>query len=147
MTKNGKMTSRERVLTAFAHEEPDHVPAWLGAAPETRELLMEQLDLEDDEALSLYLGDDFRRVFAKYAGPAEFSPDENLLPGSTYRTPFGIERHGYGYGMPREHPLINATLKEVHDYPWPDPEWMDPSQISAEIEQWGGQYAILCGDW
>ena len=96
MTKNGEMTSRERVLTAFDHEEADHVPAWLGAAPETRELLMEQLGLEDDEALSLYLGDDFRRVFAKYAGPAEFSPDENLLPGSTYRTPFGIERHGYG---------------------------------------------------
>ncbi len=48
----GKMSSRERVLTAFAHEEPDRVPAWLGAAPETRELLVEHLGLEDDEALS-----------------------------------------------------------------------------------------------
>ncbi len=47
----GKMSSRERVLTAFDHEEPDHVPAWLGAAPETRELLVEHLVLEDDEAL------------------------------------------------------------------------------------------------
>lgn len=28
------MTSRERVLTAFAHREPDRVPAWLGAPPE-----------------------------------------------------------------------------------------------------------------
>jgi hypothetical protein len=28
------MASRERVLTAFAHEEPDRVPRWCGASPE-----------------------------------------------------------------------------------------------------------------
>ena len=80
MTQNNKMTSKERVLTAFAHEEPDHVPAWLGAAPETRDMMIEHLELEDDEALSVYLGDDFRRVYTKYAGPAASSPDENLYP-------------------------------------------------------------------
>ncbi len=142
-----KMSSKERVLAAFEHEEPDHVPAWLGAAPETRKILAEHLGLENDEALSAYLGDDFRRVYAKYAGPDEFSPDANLMPGSTYRTPFGIERYGYGYGMPRNMPLKKATLKEVHDYPWPNPAWMDPAGIRAEVEQWGGQYAILGGDW
>ena len=141
------MTSRERVLTAFEHEEPDRVPAWLGAAPETREIMRDHLGLEDDEALSVYLGDDFRRVHASYSGPDEFSPTANLMPGSTYRTPFGIERYGYGYGMPRNMPLKNATLAEVHAYPWPDPAWMDPADIRAEIEQWHGQYAILGGDW
>ena len=28
------MTSRERVLAAFRHEEPDRVPRWCGASPE-----------------------------------------------------------------------------------------------------------------
>ena len=28
------MTPRERVLTAFAHQEPDQVPRWCGASPE-----------------------------------------------------------------------------------------------------------------
>jgi len=147
MPDDGSMTSRERVLTAFAFEEPDHVPAWLGAAPETRELLVEHLGLADDEALSVYLGDDFRRVFATYAGPPESGPEANLAPGSTYRTPFGVERHGYGYGMPREHPLADATLREVHDYAWPDPAWMSVSGIRAEIGRWHGEYAILGGDW
>ena len=147
MPKNGSMTSRERVLAAFAFEEPDHVPAWLGAAPETRQMMVDHLGLADDEALSVYLGDDFRRVFATYAGPAEYGPDADLAPGSTYRTPFGVERHGYGYGMPREHPLAGATPTEVHDYPWPDPAWMSVSGVRAEIERWGGQYAILGGDW
>jgi uroporphyrinogen-III decarboxylase len=142
-----KMTSRERVLATFEHEEPDRVPAWLGAAPETRQIMVDHLGLAGDEALSAYLGDDFRRVHATYAGPDEFSPTTNLRPGSTYRTPFGIERYGYGYGMPRNMPLKNATLAEVHAYPWPDPAWMNPSGIKAEVEQLNGQYAVLGGDW
>jgi len=147
MPDDGSMTPRERVLAAFAFEEPDRVPAWFGAAPETRQLLIDHLGLEDDEALSVYLGDDFRRVFATYAGPAESSPEANLAAGSTYRTPFGVERHGYGYGMPRSNPLAGATLKEIHAYAWPDPGWMSVSGIRAEIERWQGEYAILGGDW
>lgn len=143
-----QMTSRERVLAAFEHVEPDRVPAWLGASPEFRELAREHLGLDDDENLSLYLRDDFRRVFANYAGPEEFGPFHNLQPGATYRTPFGVERHGYGYGMPLNRPLVNATtLDEVHGYSWPDPEWMDVSHIRDEVSQYDGQYAILGGDW
>ncbi len=143
-----QMTSRERVLAAFEHVEGDHVPTWLGASPEFRELAMRHLGLEDDESLSVYLGDDFRRVFAKYAGPEEFGPDFNLQPGATYRTPFGVERHGYGYGMPLNRPLANATtLAEVHEYSWPEPEWMDISHIRHEVLQHDGQYAMLGGDW
>jgi hypothetical protein len=96
-----KMTSKERVMAAFDHEEPDRVPAWLGASPEFRELLIKRLDLADDEALSVYVGDDFRRVYATYAGPDEFSPDQNLSPGATYRTPFS--QAPAGYGMPVDH--------------------------------------------
>ena len=101
-----RMTSKERVLAAFEYVEPDQVPAWLGASPEFRELARQHLGLEDDEGLSVYLGDDFRRVFASYAGPEEFGPFYNLQPEATYRTPFGVERHGYGYGMPLNRPLV-----------------------------------------
>jgi uroporphyrinogen decarboxylase len=143
-----EMTSRERVLAAFEHKEPDHVPTWLGASPEFRELARRHLGLEDDESLSLYLGDDFRRVFASYAGPQERGPLYNLRPDATYRTPFGVERHGYGYGMPLNRPLLNATtVDEVHAYAWPDPEWMDVSQVRQDALEYNAQYAILGGDW
>ena len=102
MTQNRKMSSRERVLTTFTREEPDYVPAWLGAAPETRELLIERLGLADDEALSEYLGDDFRRVYAKYAGPDEFSPDANLM--------------NVFYKMYDEPELIDALLEKIVDH-------------------------------
>ncbi len=123
------------------------MPCWLGASPEFKELARAHLHLADDEALLDYLGDDFRRVYASYAGPAERAPFENLAPGSTWRSPFDVERHGYGYGMPRSSPLRHASLQQVHAYPWPDPEWMDVSQVRADARRYGGEYAILGGDW
>ncbi|MHC4658080.1 MAG: uroporphyrinogen decarboxylase family protein [Planctomycetota bacterium] len=141
MASGKKMTSRERVLAAFEHREPDRVPAWCGASVEFWEKAKHELHL-DDEGLRVRFGDDFRRVFAEYAGP-EFS----LSEGATSRTIFGIERRGMGYGQPINHPLSNATLKQVHDYPWPDLQWMNVSNIKAEAQVYGREYAILGGDW
>ena len=136
-----RLTSRERVLTSFSHEEPDRVPCWCGASEEFWTKAKRQLQL-DDEGLRVRFGDDFRRVFAKYAGP-----DFPLSEGATSLTVFGIERHGLGYGQPLSHPLTRATIKEIHDYPWPEPAWMDVSNIKAEAQSYHSQYAILGGDW
>lgn len=135
------MTSRERVMTAFAHEEPDRVPAWCGASPEFWAKARQKLNL-DDEGLRIRFGDDFRRVFARYVGPGF-----PLGQGATYRTPFGVDRHGLGYGQPMSFPLAGATLDEVEKYPWPDPAWMDVSAIRTEAERHHPAYAVLGGDW
>jgi uroporphyrinogen decarboxylase len=143
------MTSRERVFVAFAHRQPDRVPAWLGASPEFRALARLLLRLPADEDLSLYIGDDFRRVTAKFAGPADRSPDSNFtFSDATSRTPFEVERHGYGYGQPLVHPLKDAqTPADLDKYPWPDPGWMDVSHIRSEALTWNGRCAVLGGDW
>ncbi len=136
------MTPRERVLAAFQHEEPDRVPRWCGASPEFLAKAQQQLHLPDAESVFVRFGDDFRRVFARYTGP-EFP----LSPGATSRTIFGVERAGLGYGQPLSHPLARATLAEIHDYPWPDPQWQDVSWIRDDALAWYRQYAILGGDW
>ncbi len=136
------MNSRDRVLAVFEHEIPDRVPCWCGASEEFLEKAKKELRL-DDEGLRLRFRDDFRRVFAEYAGP-EFALEH---PQATYRTPFGIEREGYGYGQPLSHPLADATVNQVHDYPWPDPDWMDVSKIRDSAQAYKGQFAILGGDW
>ena len=136
------MTSRERVRRAFAHREPDRVPAWCGSSPEFWAEAKLSLGL-DDEGLRRRLGDDFRRVYASYRGP-----ELELSPGATWKSPFGIEREGIGYGQPLSHPLKDAqSVREVLDYPWPDPAWMDVSHVKADAESHGGEYAILGGDW
>jgi uroporphyrinogen decarboxylase len=141
------MTSRERVLAAFAHAEPDRVPRWCGAAPEFIAKAKRQLGLADTEQLFVRFGDDFRRVHARYVGPDELSPDGHLAPGATYRSPFGVERHGFGYGMPMTTPLATATLRQIHAYPWPDPASMEVAHIRDEALAWGRRYAILGGAW
>ena len=135
------MTSRERVLAAFAHEAPDRVPAWCGASTEFWGKAKKVLAL-DDEGLRLRFHDDFRRVFATYRGPEYPLPE-----GATCRTVFGVNRAGMGYGQPLNHPLAGAGLDDIRDYAWPDPEWMDVSAIRAEAQAYRGEYAILGGDW
>ena len=136
------MNSRERVLTAFAYREPDRVPCWCGASPEFWTKAKRELRIADDEALRVRLGDDFRRVTARYAGPAP-----RLSSGATTRTVFGVERHGQGYGQPMSHPLADVPLAQIPAYAWPKPDWMDVSHIRAEALAWDRQYAILGGDW
>ena len=136
------MTPRERVLTAFDHAEPDRVPRWCGASVEFWAKAKGQLSL-DDEALRVRFGDDFRRIVAVDTGN-----DAPLAhPEATSRTVFGIERHGLGWGQPLDHPLKDATLDDVHNFPWPDPGRIDASKLIAQAGQWNGQYAILGGDW
>lgn len=136
------MTSRQRVLASFWHEQPDRVPIWCGLSSEFRQKACLQLGL-DEEGLLHRLGDDFRRVNARYVGPTF----ELHLPGATTRTPFGVERAGLGYGQPINHPLQDATLAQVHEHPWPDPAWLDVSHLQADAKVWGRHYAILGGDW
>jgi len=136
------MNSRERVLTAFDHEAPDRVPCWCGASVDFWEKAKNELSL-DDEGLLVRFRDDFRRVFAEYDGP-EFALEH---ASATCRTPFGIEREGYGYGQPLTHPLADADVRQVHDYPWPDPAWMNVSKIKSAAQAYNGRFAILGGDW
>ena len=136
-----RLTSRERVLATFDHAEPDRVPAWCGSSAEFWAKAKRQLGL-DDEGLRIRFGDDFRRVWAKYTGP-----QVPLQPRAVYATPFGIQRHGMGYGQPMSHPLADATIEQIHDYSWPDPDWMDVSAIRDEALTYDRQYAVLGGDW
>ena len=129
-------------MAVYEHELPDRVPCWCGASVEFWEKAKKELSL-DDEGLRLRFRDDFRRVFAEYAGP-DFPLEHKQ---ATYRTVFGIERIGYGYGQPTSHPLADATIKQVHEYSWPDPSWMDVSKIKSQAFAFDGQYAILGGDW
>ncbi len=137
----GTITSRERVLTAFQYEEPDKVPRWCGASSEFWIKAKRTLNLNDEE-LRLRFGDDFRRVVAGYFHPDD--PGDGSIP---YRTPFGIERVGIGYGQPTSHPLASVSVKDLHEFTWPDAANVDISKVKVEAQSWNGQYAILGGDW
>lgn len=136
------MTPRERVLATFAHQPPDRVPLWCGMSAEFEAKARRELGL-DAEGLRVRLHDDFRRIRAPYR-----LPEVPLPAGVTYRTVFGIDRHGLGYGQPLSHPLAKASCPDdTHRYPWPSSDCVDVSGLRREAQAWGKRYAILGGDW
>jgi len=80
-----------------------------------------KLRIADIEQLFLRFGDDFRRVYARFDGPKEIGPEPGLSPGVTYRTPFGLEREGFGYDYRRSNSesLISAPRPLQNAYQLP----------------------------
>jgi len=136
-----RLKPRDRVMAAFEHREPDRVPLWCGASDEFWQKAKEQLQCNDEE-LRVRFGDDFRRVFASYKGP-EFP----LSPDAKDRSFFGVERAGIGYGQALNHPLAGASIEDIEDYLWPDPDWIDASGVRQQAEQHADTFAVLGGAW
>ncbi len=137
------MTPRETVMEAFAHRPTQELAKWLGASPEFIALAAEDLGLAGEEELRLRLGDDFRRVGSRWAGP-----ERPLSSGATWVSPFGVERTGLFYGEPMTHPLAGkADIADLEAYPWPDPRWADVSGIRSAALAYDGRFAILGGEW
>jgi len=136
------MTSKERVLTAFEHKEPDRVPLWYGASEALTRGLIRTCGVADEEALMQRLHIDFRRVHERYVGP---ELPEN--PDGTRRTFWGVLRAGIHYGQPVFHPLSGVTtIEEVENFQYPSPDWFDFSHIREQCERWR-DYAIIGGPW
>jgi uroporphyrinogen decarboxylase len=137
------MTSKERVLKTFQHKEPDMVPRWCGSSPEFWQKAKNYTGLSSDEDLNRRFGDDFRRVYSVFKGP-----EEELHEDATWRSPFGVERTGLGYGQPTSHPLAKAaSLKDIETYAWPSHDWIDVSAIQTQTDPHKDTYAILGGEW
>ena len=147
------LTSRERILKALNHEEPDRVPMDLGGTHDSSivvegyERLKAQFGVTAkteimqrmtraamvDEAVLQKLGIDTRAVIlGSHTGgvAAELGP-------RAYRDMWGVERvhpEGSYYYDQRSAPLSgNITVADVSRHPWPDPE--GPGLLSGMRER------------
>jgi uroporphyrinogen decarboxylase len=151
------MTSRERVVAALNHHEPDRVPVDIGGGSSTsisveaNERLKRHLGVEEssaelstlfrvaalDEKVMQRLGSDCRPLRSK--SPQRWSPPPSE-PGTCVDI-WGVTRKlqkfgesGYYWEMVRN-PLADATVADLNHYPWPDP--LDPgftAGLRAEAE-------------
>jgi len=138
-----EMTSRERVLNAINHQEPDRVPLDIGGGSSTNivveayEKLEKYLEVSGDtglfnkmlrlakpaEKILLRLGSDVRPLIAKPPLSRNIMPSE---PG-TFIDIWGIKRKQVFYGEncfyweQISSPLAESSLEELEKYSWPDP--------------------------
>jgi hypothetical protein len=91
-----EVTSKERVLAAMRHEQPNRTPLWHGVPkPEIMEGLLWHYGARDEEELLRAIGDDFRwAALLEWQG----GPDE------------------HPFGMPRWTPSRGRTRRS-----WPPP--------------------------
>ena len=149
------MTSRERVLAAINHQEPDRVPLDIGGGSSTSivvegyERLKRHWGINapprvmseifrvawlDEEAM-LRLDSDCRPLSGKPL--ANWSPPPSE-PG-TFIDLWGVKwrqtHYGEGcrYWELARHPLAEATIEDLDRYPWPDPR--DPGYTAGLAEE------------
>ena len=147
------MTSRERVQTALAHQEPDRVPMDLGGSVvtsigipvypqlrsalglppvETRTLeVVQQIAWVDDDVLDA-LGADVVPVFANPPSgpPTVFTGDG--VGGDSFKDDFGATLRrpaGCAYYDWREFPLPQPSVPALAKMSWPDPA--DPARYKG----------------
>jgi uroporphyrinogen decarboxylase len=131
------LTSRERVVIALEHHEPDRVPVDLNPNYEPYANLKEYLGLEIDENLKTSnmgeviphpkvlnaLGVDIISVKLGSPKNAKITPPQGDLVFDEWGV--GYRRYstmgGSNYMEAVYHPLANATLEDLEKYPWPDP--------------------------
>jgi len=140
------MTSRDRVLAAFHHSEPDRVPVNYSANPGIDRRLKEHFGLapNDGEGLLQALGVDFRVINAPYVGP-KLHPDVGDIKVDMW----GIHRRWIehdtgGYWDFCDFPLRNADLETVENWPMPSPDDFDYDRVRA-VCRTIGNYAVVVG--
>lgn len=141
------MSSRQRVITALSHQEPDRVPISMSITVDAYNNLKKYMgiDIEDDnpsvghwtdvpihplvnekfglDVFWLRMGSPKKIQYAKPSDPNK-RIDEWGIGWSKVALPYG----GFYYEM-TSHPLKDATIKDLEDYPWPDP--YDPGRVEG----------------
>ncbi|MCX7009512.1 MAG: hypothetical protein NTY53_20085, partial [Kiritimatiellaeota bacterium] len=137
------MTSRERVLAALQHQQPDRTPRDFWAEPPTWQRLFAHVGHTDKDKLLDALDVDVRHLDA----PAP--PEQEIAPGLFQN--FWGERYVFNqtpWGPMREDAkgaLAEATdFAALEKFPWPTPDCLDRSQLAAQCARHADR-ALLYG--
>lgn len=150
-----EMNSRERVMMAVNHREPDMVPIDYWATPEVTERLQQYYGLGDFEDLMRELEVDCRYI----PGPSYVGQKLKTFPDGTDEDLWGVRRmtvtgsrgvFKWSYKEVAVSPLEKAeTVQEVEAYikeRFPKADWWDYSGVEADCARHSGYCVVNAGD-
>lgn len=144
--------SKERVIAAINHQEPDRVPIDLWAASEVKEDLATFFKCDYERLIDL-IGVDFRIV----RGPSYEGLEMRSYEDGTSSDLWGVRRKLVTYGEGEHKGSYKEVIKsplaamssvdEIEAYPgWPSPDWWDYTQITEQCRQYAGKCVVFAGD-
>jgi uroporphyrinogen decarboxylase len=141
------MNSKERVIAAINHKQPDIVPADFACVKTTMEKLKIHYGFSENDQVFEKLEIDFRFVDPIYTGPELKKYYENgELIEETY---FGYRNRYHWNGMDYNpvtcyYPLNEIeTLTEVDNYRWPSPDWFNYESIKHQCDKYKDKAIII----
>jgi len=137
------MTSRERVLTALAHQEPDRTPRDFWAEPPSLNRLFHHLGHTDQDRLLDDLGIDIAHLEAP---PTPERPLDDGVHQNYWGERFVYQDTPWG-PMREDVPGALADAKSLSDleaFDWPTPDCLDRSQLREQCRR-HEQRALLYG--
>ncbi|MFC1453769.1 uroporphyrinogen decarboxylase family protein [Verrucomicrobiota bacterium] len=142
------MTSKERVLKALAHQEPDRVPINYGANAGIDRRLKEHFSLKPDdlEGLLRALSVDFRHVAAPYIGPKLHAdiPERGVLVNDWGIHRRWVEHETGGYWDYCDFPLREADEETINNWPMPSPDDFDYDNVRKQCLK-SGSFCVATG--
>ncbi len=142
------MTSRDRVLCAIHHQEPDRVPLNYLDNPGLRQRLLSHFGLNpgDEESLLSALGVDIRGTRPHYAGPPLHAPVSGLRVDPVWgmRTRW-VEHASGGYWDYTDFPLLDAGEEEFERWPMPSADDFNYEPVREACRRHADK-AIAIGD-
>ena len=134
------MNSRQRVLETFTFQPTDRAPFDLMEGcvwPELLDYFHREYGQENESQVIEFLNPDFRWVFPAYSGPVVEIPTTPLPDAGKSRSK-AVSRG----------PLAGAkTIAEVEAYPWSNPAWWGPGDLSSARQRWPEAALVFCPGW
>lgn len=134
-------TSRDLIKRLIAGQPVDRCGFWLGNPhPDTWPILHQHFGTHSEEELRLMLKDDVRWICP------QFYPDVYADPQGRGMFDAGLDREKHGTAESGG-PLANCTtVKEIDQFPWPDPNYLNFDSCLRDLRAAGDVYR-LSGFW
>jgi uroporphyrinogen decarboxylase len=139
------MTSRQRVLTALEHKNPDRCPCDYIGTPEVDEKLKEYFRTESMDVVLEKLGVDLRVVEAPYIGPELRTWDDGRFENYWGSIRKAVSNEAGVYNEAVEFPYAKfESVEDIEKFRWPIPEWFDYGKIAEDCKKYS-DYAVVFG--
>jgi len=139
------MTSKQRVLTALEHRNPDRCPCDYIGTPEVDEKLKKYFQTESMDVVLEELGVDLRVVEAPYVGPELRTWDDGRFENYWGSIRKGVSNEAGTYNEAVEFPYAEfESAEDVEKFRWPKVEWFDYGKIAEDCKKYS-DYAMVFG--